>query len=280
MSQSAVPAPKIKPEKDFFVDMVIDDDKDLLEPVIDTPPAPFIIPPPANPDRYSVQWSKYVMEQFDKSELQDGNPTCDGVRRIFQLLIGPILARDTVVEQVPTIENGGRSTIKCIVSYIDRLDGYNKVVSDVADCWKGNTEQPYSSHPTATASTMAEGRALRKGLGLSALLKEEKSKADPITAQEANIELDSKNGISDAQKTVIRKLVKDQGLSLERTLAYFNGKEVISSPEMDSLSSDEARKLIQETNRFGKDAKANGVVVPEELILTITEKTAKDKTKK
>ncbi len=270
MSPQAAPATVIK--KDPFEDMVVDDDQTyVVTPIItDQTNIPVASEIPA---RYSVGWTKYVMDQFDKSELQDNNPTCDGTRRLFHILIGPIIAREVTIVQVPDIGNGGRATVKCRISYIDKNDGYTKVVEDVADCWKGNTEQPYCIHPTATASTMAEGRALRKGLGLGVLLREEKTRVDNLTAQEASIELDSNNGITDAQKIVIKNAIKNQGLSLERTLAYFEDKKLVSSAQLESLSSEEARTLIQEINRFGKDPKSNGVATPEELILTVAEKT-------
>lgn len=65
---------------------------------------------------------------------------------------------------------------------------YVKTYADVADVWHGNTDDMFAVHAAATASTKAEGRALRKALKLRVVAAEELCKKDPskVIAQESS----------------------------------------------------------------------------------------------
>ena len=53
--------------------------------------------------------------------------------------------------------------------------------AEVSDCWHGNTDDLFCAHPAATASTRAEGRALRKALKIRCLAAEELAKKDIVS---------------------------------------------------------------------------------------------------
>ena len=40
----------------------------------------------------SEEWNDYVMSQFHSGELFDGNPTCAGLRRVVEELLGTIVS--------------------------------------------------------------------------------------------------------------------------------------------------------------------------------------------
>jgi hypothetical protein len=139
---------------------------------------------PTNPDDNTplltdVGWSDYVLSKFHEDELnQDGFPAVDGLRRVAQLLIGEIVFSEPTVLQCPNPQNDGRAVVKFTVVFDTNPQ---KTFSDVADVYPGNTpKKEFSVHATATASTKAEGRALRKALNLRKVLAAEEVSDTPI----------------------------------------------------------------------------------------------------
>ena len=134
------------------------------------------------PSMLSSEWNDYVMSHFDESELINGNPICAGLRRVAELLLGSILESGPHEVYPATDPNGpGRATVIYRVVFDWMNSGQIKVFSEVADVWHGNTDDLFCAHPVATASTRAEGRALRKALKLRKLAAEELSKKDIIS---------------------------------------------------------------------------------------------------
>jgi hypothetical protein len=133
------------------------------------------------PAMTSPKWTDYVLGLFEKNELDNGSPKADALRRVAELLLGPFNNR-TKVEQVPTIENGGRATVSVEIELLAN----GQVFSGAADVYSGNTERTFAVHAVATAETRAEGRALRKALRLTKVL----------TAEELqNADVDEPTGI-------------------------------------------------------------------------------------
>lgn len=122
----------------------------------------------------SQDWHDYIMSKFEPRELIDGNPTCAGLRRVAEDVLGSIVASRPVQVFPSTDSNGpGRATVvfEVIINWMD--SGQMRTYSDVADVWHGNTDDLFCAHPVATASTRAEGRALRKALKIRCLAAEE-----------------------------------------------------------------------------------------------------------
>jgi hypothetical protein len=121
---------------------------------------------------YNPTWNDHVMEQFLPDELIDGRPTVDGLRRVAENLLGTILEISSTVIQVPTHENGMRATVKVSVIF-EYTTNQSQKYEGVADVCELNAKSPYYLHPTSTAETKAEGRALRKALKLRRILSAE-----------------------------------------------------------------------------------------------------------
>lgn len=136
------------------------------------------------PDMYSAMWSDYVLSLFDKSELENGMPRTDALRRVSFMLLGQC-DNITYVKQCPTIENAGRATVEVQLRYHNT----GVTVSGAADVSSANTEKKFAVHAVATAETRAEGRAYRKALGLTKVLA-----AEELSTPDAD-ESDGSNGL-------------------------------------------------------------------------------------
>ena len=119
-------------------------------------------------------WTDYVMSLLAEDEKYDGNPTTDGLRRVAELLLGELVEGTAKVVAAPEGTENGRATVEYTVKFLsvhpNGADYMIKQFTDVADCWKYNSEDIFSKFPTATAATKAEGRALRKALKLKKVL--------------------------------------------------------------------------------------------------------------
>tara|TARA_R110002110_G_scaffold16785_6_gene72241 strand:+ start:927 stop:1700 length:774 start_codon:yes stop_codon:yes gene_type:complete len=119
-------------------------------------------------------WNDYVMSKFIDKELYDGNPLVHGLRRVAELVIGPIVrSGPTQVFPPQRDDHHGRATVVFTVEFENGM-----IYSEVADCWEGNTDDMFCAYAIATASTRAEGRALRKALRIRAVAAEEMTKKD------------------------------------------------------------------------------------------------------
>jgi hypothetical protein len=124
--------------------------------------------PPMN----SVAWTDHVLGMLGDDEKIAGNPTTDGLRRIFEEALNcTLIELDTKVIQAPSPENEKRATVACSLTYVlndPNLDPLIKTkrISGAADVYWGNCDKVYRNHPVAVAETRAEGRALRKALRL------------------------------------------------------------------------------------------------------------------
>ena len=133
------------------------------------------------PEIGSLEWNDYVMSHFQKNELIDGNPICAGLRRVAELLLGDVVESGPTEVFPATDNNGpGRATVVYQVVFNWMNSGMFKTYREVADVWHGNTDDLFCAHPVATASTRAEGRALRKALKIRCLAAEELAKKNIV----------------------------------------------------------------------------------------------------
>lgn len=134
------------------------------------------------PSMLSPEWHDYAMQFFTDKELIDGNPLTAGLRRVAELLIGEIVFSGPIkVDRIETGDPIGKTTVMYqVVFSVTNKQGNkaSKTYVDVADVWAGNTDDMFAVHAPATASTKAEGRALRKALKLRVVAAEELCKKD------------------------------------------------------------------------------------------------------
>jgi hypothetical protein len=126
------------------------------------------------PTIHDIEWTDYVLEQLTDDEKIMGNPTTDGLRRVFEKVMNcEIMEATTKVDQTPSRDNEMRATVTFSLTFKPntatetRLGLYStKLVTGAADVYWGNCDKVFRNHPVAVAETRAEGRALRRALRL------------------------------------------------------------------------------------------------------------------
>ena len=205
------------------------------------------------PNRFSHEWSDYILSLFEKDELREGAPTCDGLRRIFQQVIGPILNEEVFVEN----PQPNFSAVEFSITFYDKYDGQQKTFADAADVHEGNTETPYSRHATAVATTRAESRVLRKALGLRKVLSAEEMSGEirEMRAKEEKFDFDNQF-VDQSQLTAINLVCKRLDLDVWKTLNRGEAKYT----SVDKIPSDFARETMKYIN-----TELNGKEIPKEM---------------
>lgn len=205
------------------------------------------------PDQTSVEYQDWVMGLFEDSELREGRPLVHGLRRVAQLVLGPLVAsRPTQIFPPTSGEELGRSTVVWEVVFED-----GKLFSDVADCWEGNTDDAFVVFNTATAATRAESRALRKALGLKTAAAEEMtskntaSVARSISAKnnvDTEGEFDGGDRMTDPQANFIDSKAKQLDVNVE---LFF--KEVFDLSVKRKVDKRQASAAIEKLNEYQQD---------------------------
>jgi hypothetical protein len=157
------------------------------------------------PTIHDIEWTDYVLSFLTEDEKIMGNPTTDGLRRIFEKVMDcEIMEATTKVDQTPSRDNEMRATVTFSLTFKPnsatetRLGLYNtKLVTGAADVYWGNCDKVFRNHPVAVAETRAEGRALRRALRLRKVVAAEEiaeeiedhidgSSIDKITVNQVN----------------------------------------------------------------------------------------------
>lgn len=121
---------------------------------------------------HDIEWSDHVLSLLTDDEKIEGNPTTDGLRRIFERALNcEVIESMANVVQCPDPNNEKRATVVYTITYVLKDSDTDqeckvKTVSGAADVYWGNCDKIYRNHPVAVAETRAEGRALRRALRL------------------------------------------------------------------------------------------------------------------
>jgi len=215
------------------------------------------------PSRTSPEWHDWVMSLFEESELFDGRPLCHGLRRVAELVLGPILSSRP--SQVFPPANGGEEIGRATVVW-EVVFATGHLYSDVADCWEGNTDDAFCVFNTATAATRAEGRALRKALRIKTVSAEEMTTKnttsivkDLSTKRNTSTEgeYDSSGRMTDPQANFID--VKAKQLDINVTEFF---KEVFKINVNRKVDKRQASDAIEKLNEY----QGNKSLIPDSII--------------
>lgn len=234
-------------ERDLFEDI------ELQTPMNTDTTVKDVIMEEGAPSITSPEWNDYILELFADNELFDGRPTCAGLRRVSELVLGQIVSsKPTQVFPPSSGDEVGRATVVWEVVFAD-----GSVFSDVADSWEGNTDDMFCVFNTATAATRAEGRALRKALRLRTVAAEEMTKKDTASIVksisqtkrvETEGEYDDSYRMSDAQANFIDSKCKQLNLNVAE---FFN--EVFDLNVKRKIDKRQASDAIKKLNDYQQD---------------------------
>ena len=206
------------------------------------------------PSMFSEEWNEYVMAHFKRNELIDGNPICAGLRRVAELLLGDII--ESGPEQVfpASDSNGpGRATVVFSITFNWMNTCSIRTFKEVADVWHGNTDDLFCAHPVATASTRAEGRALRKALKLRCLAAEELAKKDIVDIVQQAVKQAPTSGEYEAGKSISSQQIQfiDNKCSMLDIDAFaFINMGNGSFSTVSEVTKDSAKKMIKVLNNY------------------------------
>jgi hypothetical protein len=200
-----------------------------------------------------LEWNDFVLGLLANDEKIDGNPTTDGLRRIFEIALNcTVVESVSQVVQSPDPNNEKRATVVHSIGYIlngDTSTGANlntkRVVSGAADVYWGNCDKIYRNHPVAVAETRAEGRALRRGLKLRKVVA-----AEEISKEiEDNPDQDTVSKISPNQINFIDILAKRLNINVGAIIVDLG----LDPTNIYNMSHENAVNVLRELSRHQQD---------------------------
>lgn len=192
-------------------------------------------------------WTDYVLDLLTDDEKISGNPTTDGLRRIFEIALNcAVIDSTSEVCQSPDPNNGQRATVIHSLTYVlndSELDTSIKTrtVNGAADVYWGNCDKIFRNHPVAVAETRAEGRALRRGLKLRKVVA-----AEELADEIEDIDGHTVSKISTNQVNFVDVLSKRLNINIFKLLESLD----ISFDNVYNIRHEEAVNLIRELNTY------------------------------
>ena len=200
---------------------------------------------PRRPHEYDPGWSEYILDNMSDSELIQGAPTVDGLRRATEKCFGEILQSKSEIVEVPTRQNN-----KCTIKHSLTIRKYSTdsiiEVDGCVDVLYDKIPYPFNTHLVATADTRAEGKALRRALKIRVVTAEE------LQNQDEDDVMSSEEGMNDQQILALNQMCKRLDISVTNFVkAQYNKVKVIND-----VSNMEARVLIAQLSGFQRKPKS------------------------
>jgi hypothetical protein len=203
---------------------------------------------PTVPCSNDLEWTDYVLSLLSDDEKIAGNPTTDGLRRIFEIALScTVISAESTVIQCPSPDNEKRATVSHRLTYVLNDDSVSplikeRVVSGAADVYWGNCDKVYRNHPVAVAETRAEGRALRRALKLRKVVAAEELAKDI----EDHPDHDTVTKITNNQLNFIDVLGKRLNINISKLLEKLD----IENNNVYNIGYSDAVNLIKTLNEY------------------------------
>jgi hypothetical protein len=195
-----------------------------------------------------IEWTDFVLHQLSDDEKINGNPTTDGLRRVFEKVMNcSVIQSDSTVVQSPEPSNEKRASVVHSITWYDLSPETNeackvKTVSGAADVYWGNCDKVYRNHPVAVAETRAEGRALRRAMRLRKVVAAEEL-AENI---EDDISSDNVTKITNNQINFIDVLAKRLDINVPELLKTLS----IDNTNIKNILHHDALTVIRELSSY------------------------------
>ena len=99
-----------------------------------------------HPKEHDPEWAEYLLDQLSDSELINGAPTVDGLRRITEKCFGEIIGSKSDIIDTPTSQNNQRCTIKHTLTIAKYGTSHNIMVDGSVDVLYHKTPYPFKDH--------------------------------------------------------------------------------------------------------------------------------------
>ena len=188
------------------------------------------------------------MGLLSDDEKIKGNPTTDGLRRIFEIALNcSVIGADSEVVQAPSPDNEKRATVTHKLTFVLNdvsvpEESKYRSVSGAADVYWGNCDKIYRNHPVAVAETRAEGRALRRALKLRKVIAAEEMAEEIDDHPDAN----SVNKITNNQINFIDVIAQRINIDVKKLLQSNN----LDHENLYNLHHEDAVNIIRLLSRY------------------------------
>ena len=197
---------------------------------------------PTDPD-----WTEYVLSKLSPDELSpEGRPTCDGLRRVAELVLGVTINSSVRIIQAPGPDNAMTAVAEFSYTYESIHTNREVTFTAAADCNSGNTDGMFSKFATAMAETRAEGRALRKALRLRRIIT-----AEEPSALFHDVDLSNGGKSTEMQHSFIKTLCERNDINIDTYLG--SSKSFKWDGKLENIPHKSAVLIIAHLNELQRD---------------------------
>ena len=207
-----------------------------------------------------LEWTDHVLGLLSDDEKIMGNPTTDGLRRVFEIALDcTVISAESNVVQSPSVENERRATVTHTLTYLLNNkelapEFIMRSATGAADVYWGNCDKIYRNHPVAVAETRAEGRALRRALKLRKVVAAEELSKDIDTE---HLEENNIGKINSTQINFFDVFGKRLDVNIHKLLdkLAIDNKNVYNIPYYDAVKTITTLSSYQQNNDIPEEVK-------------------------
>jgi len=197
----------------------------------------------------SLEWTDYILSLMSPSELFNGSPTANGLRRICELEFGEIVSSTTYVNATQS-PGFYYAAVTHTLRIIDMYTNVSKEFSASVDSHMSDIPAPFNKHLIATLDSKAEAKALRRALKLSVNTAEEGGQLpseDPIDIVEPASQDYEQTEVTFAQQAVLNALCMRLNINAIDAIATYC---VSSEDGLKKVTSSDMALLINKISDF------------------------------